>query len=62
MRLAAIYALLDGTDKIALAHLKAGLEVWRYCEDSAAYVFGTALGRSAGGSDTGLARCGRRRG
>jgi hypothetical protein len=44
MRLALLYALLDKAEKITIAHLKAGLAVWRYADASAAYVFGTALG------------------
>lgn len=43
-RLALIYALLDGENVVRVCHLEAALEVWRYCEDSAKYVFG------AGGS------------
>ncbi len=44
MRLAMIYALLDRSPTIGIEHLRAGLEVWRYCDRSAAYVFGDALG------------------
>ena len=44
MRLAMLYALLDGAEVINLRHLEAGLEVWRYCEQSAAYIFGDATG------------------
>jgi hypothetical protein len=44
IRLALLYALLDGTDKIDLPHLKAALAVWEYCEASAAHIFGRALG------------------
>lgn len=44
MRLAMIYALLDKTKLIRDVHLKAALEVWRYCEDSVRYIFGTNLG------------------
>lgn len=43
-RLAALYAVLDERDRIAVEHLDAALEVWRYCEASAAYVFGQSLG------------------
>jgi hypothetical protein len=35
MRLALIYALLDQSDLIREAHLKAALAVWGYCERSA---------------------------
>lgn len=44
MRLALVYALLDRSEAIRLAHLEAGLEVWRYAEDSARFIFGDALG------------------
>ncbi len=44
MRLACIYALLDRSAEIRRCHLEAGLEVWRYCEDSARFIFGDALG------------------
>lgn len=44
LRLSVSYALLDGSPVIEVEHLEAALAVWRYCEASAAYVFGTALG------------------
>lgn len=44
MRLALVYAVLDCSSQVALPHLEAGLAVWRYCEDSARYIFGDALG------------------
>lgn len=44
VRLALIYALLDGAAVIELPHLKAALALWRYCEESARFVFGDALG------------------
>jgi hypothetical protein len=44
MRLAAIYAALDGTSLIGVPHLKAGLAVWRYCEASARYICGESTG------------------
>ena len=44
VRLALVYALLDGSDKIDLPHLEAALAVWEYCELSAAYIFGDAVG------------------
>lgn len=43
-RLALVYALLDGSQLVTRLHLKAALEVWRYCFDSARYVFGESLG------------------
>jgi bifunctional DNA primase/polymerase-like protein len=44
VRLAMIYALLDRSRFIESRHLSAALAVWRYCEDSARYIFGDALG------------------
>ena len=40
LRLAMIYALVDRSKFIALPHLRAAAEVWRYCFDSAKYIFG----------------------
>ena len=37
---ALLYALLDGSDQIGVAHLNAALSVWSYCEASAGYIFG----------------------
>jgi hypothetical protein len=44
MRLACVYALLDCSHVVNAKHLMAALEVWRYCEDSARFIFGDALG------------------
>lgn len=44
MRLACVYALLDCAEVIRLEHLEAALAVWRYCEDSAKYIFGMNTG------------------
>ena len=44
LRVSLIYALLDGAREIRKEHLEAALEVWRYCDDSAKYIFGDALG------------------
>jgi hypothetical protein len=44
MRVATVYAVLDGRTQIAVEHLRAALAVWRYCEESARYVFGDAVG------------------
>jgi hypothetical protein len=44
VRLALIYALLDGSGHIDVPHLEAALAVWEYCESSAAFVFGDLLG------------------
>jgi hypothetical protein len=46
MRLAMLYALLDGSSSIAASHLQAALAVWEYCEASARCTFGSALGDS----------------
>jgi hypothetical protein len=46
MRLACIYALLDRSAVVKPEHLNAALAVWQYCEDSARYIFGQALGDS----------------
>jgi len=35
VRLALVYALLDGAEAIGQVHLEAALELWIYCEDSA---------------------------
>jgi hypothetical protein len=39
-RLSMIYALLDGQTTISINHLESALAVWRYCEDSARFIFG----------------------
>jgi hypothetical protein len=44
IRLALIYALLDCTHQIDLAHLEAAMAVWAYCEESAIRIFGDSLG------------------
>ncbi len=44
MRLACIYALLDCSATVRVEHLRAALAVWRYCEDSARFIFGESLG------------------
>ena len=40
LRLALVYALLDGAEHIAEPHLKAALAMWQYAQDSALYIFG----------------------
>ena len=40
LRLAAIYSLLDQSETIKKKHVAAALALWRYCEASAALVFG----------------------
>jgi len=42
LRLSCIYALLDRSAEIRRPHLEAALAVWKYCEDSAAFIFGDA--------------------
>jgi hypothetical protein len=44
IRLAMIYALLDGATNFGLPHIKAALAVWEYAEASAAHIFGASLG------------------
>jgi len=44
MRLAMLYALLDESPLIRAEHLEAGLAVWQHAEESARYIFGSALG------------------
>jgi len=44
LRLSVIYAALEASEMIRLRHLKAALAVWRYCEQSASYIFGNATG------------------
>jgi hypothetical protein len=43
-RLSLVYALLDSSPVIRVPHLEAALAVWRYCEDSARFIFGDSLG------------------
>jgi hypothetical protein len=44
IRLAVLYALLDGRDQIDLVHLEAAISVWEYCESSAKRIFGDLVG------------------
>jgi hypothetical protein len=44
LRLSMIYALLEKMSRVHDVHLKAALEIWRRCEDSARYIFGISLG------------------
>lgn len=44
MRLACLYAVGDMSYVVKPTHLNAALEVWRYCADSARFVFGASLG------------------
>ena len=40
LRLALIYALLEGAERIAENHLQAALAMWNYAQESALYIFG----------------------
>jgi hypothetical protein len=44
LRLSMVYAALDGSSVIESSHVAAAYAFWRYCEDSAAYVFGQTTG------------------
>jgi hypothetical protein len=44
VRLATLYALLDGSTSISFDHLRAAVAVWDFCEASATHVFGDAIG------------------
>jgi len=44
MRLACIYALLDGFFVIRRSHLRAALALWDYMDQSSVYIFGDRLG------------------
>lgn len=44
LRLSLVYALADDEIEIGRVHLEAALEVWRYCSESARYIFGERTG------------------
>ena len=44
VRLAMLYALIDQSVDIKPPHLRAALAAWRYCQDSAQFIFGKSLG------------------
>ena len=44
LRLSMIYALLDESAIIRAEHLRAARALWKYCEDSARYIFGDSTG------------------
>jgi hypothetical protein len=44
LRLSCIYALLDCSPVVDLPHLRAALEVWRYCEESVCLIFESGTG------------------
>lgn len=46
LRIALIYAILDGCNNVDVPHLRAALEVWRYCQDSVEYCFGGTVGNT----------------
>ena len=45
-RLSCLVALADMSSVVRVEHLRAALELWRYCQESARYLFGDALGDS----------------
>jgi hypothetical protein len=47
MRLACLYALLDGSQTVGRRHVESAHALWRYCEDSARFIFGDQLGDPA---------------
>ena len=44
LRLSCIYALLDCSADVKARHVKAALALWRFCQDSAAFIFGDNIG------------------
>lgn len=44
LRLSCLYALLDCAGTVRREHLGAALALWKYCEDSARYIFGERTG------------------
>lgn len=44
VRFSVLYALLDSSMIVRQEHLLAALALWRYCADSARFIFGDALG------------------
>jgi hypothetical protein len=46
MRLALLYALFDAGDSIKEVHLRAALAFWKFCEESARFLFGSAGART----------------
>lgn len=47
LRLSVAYALLDGAKRIDVQHVRAAYALWRYCRDSAGYIFGESIGDPA---------------
>jgi hypothetical protein len=44
MWLACLYALLDCSSVVRRTHLESALELWKFCERSARFIFGESLG------------------
>jgi hypothetical protein len=44
VRIAMLYAILDRSAEIKPVHLHAALAAWRYCDESARFIFGDSLG------------------
>jgi hypothetical protein len=44
VRLASLYALWEGNDRIEISHLTAAMAVWEFCLASVEYIFGDTLG------------------
>lgn len=60
MRIACLYALLDGEGIVRVRHLRSAKAVWDYCEASAKQIFGDSLGDpTADKIQTALASVGR---
>jgi hypothetical protein len=55
-RLSLVYALLDRSYCVKKPHLEAALTLWRYCEASAAWIFGQALADRTGDAILGALR------
>jgi hypothetical protein len=48
LRLSCVYALLNCSPVVDVAHLRAALEVWRYCEESTCMIFESGTGNRHG--------------
>ena len=44
LRISVLEAALDRSEQIRAEHLQAALAIWKYCADSAAWIFGDAIG------------------
>jgi len=44
LRLSLIYGLMDGSQKIDVAHVRAAAAVWTYCRESSRIIFGDSIG------------------